>query len=187
MRLIEGRVYRTRDLERWSANPTRLAKRLVAAGELVRLQRGLYYRPEQSNWGPVPPDRNELLRAALDGQPFLISGSSAWNRLGLGATGVFAAPLVYNSKYSGKREIAGQLFHMRRVRFPRHTSQEWFVVDLIRHRNMAGVDLETLERALQDAVAAGRYDTERLIEMAKQFGTREVRTIIARCCGACPE
>ena len=183
MRLIDGRVYRTQELRRWSANPTRLAEQLVETGALTRLRHGLYYRPERSKWGPVPPRREELLRAALGDTPFLISGSSAWNPLGLGATAVFAAPLIYNTKYTGEREIAGQRFHLRRVRFPRRPSPEWFVIDLIQHRAMAGVDLATIERALRAAIAAGRYDPRRLTAMADQFGTREVQAVIARCGG----
>ena len=40
--LQPGRAYRTRDLRAWSANPTRLARRLVGEGRLREAARGLY-------------------------------------------------------------------------------------------------------------------------------------------------
>lgn len=178
MQLREGRIYRTKELRRWSANPTRLAERLVADGKLVPLRKGLYHCPRQSSWGVVPPEREEILRAALDGAPFLISGSSTWNALGLGSTAVFATPLVYNTKFSGEREIAGRRFYFRRVRFPRKPSREWHVVDLIEHRLEAGVDLASVLQNLSAALRAGRFDASRLMAMASAYGTRATMAAI---------
>ena len=57
-----GRVYRTRELRRWSANPTRLALRLVREGKLRRAAHGLFYVPVPSRFGPAPPAEEEILR-----------------------------------------------------------------------------------------------------------------------------
>lgn len=178
--LDAGKVYRTKELRRWSCNPTRLAEMLVRQGELTRLRHGLYYRPERSRWGTVPPGRDEILRAFFDGNPYLVTGSTAWNGLGLGSTAVFAVPLVYNTTRTGDVEIAGKKFSLRRVRFPEDPSLEWFVVDLMRNREMAGVDLAMLERNLAHAIRAKRFDQRRLSSMASVYGTREVQEAVHR-------
>jgi hypothetical protein len=56
-------VYRTRELKRWSANPPRLAQRLVRDGQLVQLAHGLFAAPRNSRFGQVPPTDEALLRA----------------------------------------------------------------------------------------------------------------------------
>jgi hypothetical protein len=128
----------------------------------------------------VPPSRDEILRAFFDGNPYLVTGSTAWNSLGLGSTAVFAVPLVYNTTRTGDVEIAGKKFSLRRVRFPDNPSPEWFVVDLMRNREMAGVDLATLERNLAQTIRAKRFDKRRLCTMASVYGTREVQEAVHR-------
>ncbi len=178
MNLTPGRVYRTADLKRWGANPTRLAEQLVATGKLRKLRHGLYYRPQRSKWGVVPPARDEVLRAVLKDTPFVVTGSGAWNALGLGATAVFATPLVYNSRLSVEATIDAFRFAFRRVRFPLAMNTEWYVVDLIQNREMAGLDIETLRQALRPAVRDGRFDAVRLQQMAAEYGTRETQALV---------
>ncbi|MCC7055532.1 MAG: hypothetical protein IT355_19830 [Gemmatimonadaceae bacterium] len=178
MNLTPGRVYRTADLKRWGANPTRLAEQLVAAGKLRKLRHGLYYRPQRSKWGDVPPARDEVLRAVLRDTPFVVTGSGVWNALGLGATAVFATPLVYNGKLSGKATIDVFRFVFRRVRFPLSMNTEWCVIDLIQNRGMAGLDVETLRQTLRPAVMDGRFDAVRLQQMAAEYGTRETQALV---------
>lgn len=43
-----GKVYRTEDLAGWTPNPTRMVQRMVQSGELVRLKKGLYLKPERN-------------------------------------------------------------------------------------------------------------------------------------------
>ncbi|MCZ7586408.1 MAG: hypothetical protein M5R36_25470 [Deltaproteobacteria bacterium] len=77
--LTPGKVYRTRDFRRWSANPTRLAKRLVRRGTLQQLGHGLFARPLRSRFGPVPPSDEELLRGFLGTSEFIFTGPPYWN------------------------------------------------------------------------------------------------------------
>lgn len=179
MKLTPGRVYRTAELKRWFSNPTRAAERLVESGELTKLRHGLYYRPRLSKWGVVPPAREEVLRAALKNTPFVVTGSGPWNALGLGSTAVFATPLVYNSKVSGEETIGSFRFAFRRVRFPRRLVAEWFVVDLIQHRRMAGLDAETLAHTLRSALAERRFDAALLTTMAAEYGTCDTQAMVA--------
>ena len=90
-------------------------------------------------------------------------------------------PLVYNEKRSGVMTLGGRKFSLRRVRFPRDPSPEWYAVNLIEHRDQAGVGLELLEERLLVALQRGQLQGERLVEMAREYGTRETRRF---CCEA---
>lgn len=180
MKLTSGRVYRTAELKRWVSNPTRTAEQLVKTGALMKLRHGLYYRPLRSKWGAVPPSREEVLRAALSNTPFAVTGSGPWNALGLGSTAVFPVPLVYNKKLSREETIGPFRFAFRRVRFPRRLTAEWFVVDLVQNRRMAGLDAETLAQNLCAALAEGRFDATLLTAMAAEYGTRDTQATVAR-------
>lgn len=171
-RLKRGRVYRTEDLSRFDKNPTRLASKLVQAGKLRRLRKGLYHAPRWSAFGEVPPSEDELLRAYFRGRPYLRTGLSVWNTLGLGTTAVEAVPLVYNTTHTGEVELGGRRFELRRVRFPREPDPEYFVVDLLENTRRAGVELERVHRALKVALGAGRFDSEQLLGRASEYGTR---------------
>lgn len=176
--LDPGRVYRTRDLERWSRNPTRLAARLVERGTLRRLGHGLYMRPRASSFGYVPPADEDLLRAFLGDAPFVITGPPAWNALGLGATALHADTLVYNTKRSGTFTLGGRTFRLRRVAFPENPPAEWFVVDLLKHAGEAGVSREELVQAVERALSAARLDTDRVRLMAERYARRSVRVLL---------
>jgi hypothetical protein len=166
--LQPGRVYRTRDLERWSANAPRLAKRLVDEGVLVPLAHGLFVHPEKTRFGMVPPKDEELMRAFLDGSPFVFTGPARWNALGLGSTALHAVTLVYNRKRTTEVELGARRFVLRRVRFPDHPSPEWYAVDLLEHADEAGVELAELRVGLARALAAGRLDSSRHLNAAQE-------------------
>lgn len=174
-RLRRGGVYRTEYFRRFDKNPTRFVSRLVKRGELRPLRKGLYHVPRTSAFGEVPPSEDELLRAFFRGRPYLRTGPSVWNALGLGTTAVEAVPLVYNTTRTGELELAGRRFDLRRVRFPRDPDREYFVVDLIENAERVGTDREAIQRALVRAVADGRFDPQLLLSRAEQFGTRATR------------
>ncbi len=176
--LEPGRVYRTRDLTAWGANAPRLAKRLVQNGALVRLTHGLFAHPKLSRFGAVPPSDDEMLRAFLDGGPFVLTGSERWNALGLGSTAAFTAPLVYNTKRSGTFNLGGRRLVLRRVAFPERPSAEWYVVDLLENADRAGVSRADLATALARALALGRFDRDRLQEMARRYGTKKTEALV---------
>ncbi len=178
--LKPGRVYRTRDFARWSANPTRLAKRLVRQGALEQLAHGLFARPRQSSFGPVPPNDEALMRAFLGTSRFLFTGPEFWNLLRLGATAWFPARLVYNEKRSGKFLLAGRPFLLRRVRFPRNPSPEWYVVDLFENAGSVSLAQSDLGVALTSAMREHRFQAEPLQKYAREFGTGETQKLIAQ-------
>jgi hypothetical protein len=179
--LRAGRAYRTRDLARWGKNPARLAQRLVREGRLREAAHGLYYAPIPSKFGPAPVSDEVLLRAFLDGEPFLISGPPRWNALGLGSTAMFASTLVYNTQRSGEFMLAGRRFLLRRVYFPKTLSPEWFVVDLLKHHDMAGVARGELVANLVATLRLGRWDVAKLREMAATYGTKATLVVVDEC------
>jgi hypothetical protein len=176
--LEPGRVYRTRDLSDWSANPSRLARRLALEGVLIPLAYGLFAHPRRGSFGPVPPTDEELMRAFLGGTPHVFTGPDRWNALGLGTTAVFAAPLVYNTKRSGTFELGGRRFVLRRVAFPENPPPEWFVVDLLEHADQAGASRTDLVVALGRAVMRSAFDGDRLRDMGMQYGTKATQALI---------
>ncbi len=179
-RLRPGRVYRTRELARWGANPPRLAKRLVREGKLILLAHGLYAHPRRGRFGVVPPGDEELMRAFLDGAPFVFTGPEQWNALGLGTTAAFSAPLVYNGKRSGTFSLGGRRFVLRRVAFPVRPTPEWFAVDLLENAGAAGASRVDLGHALARALARGSLDRQNLHEAARRYGTRKTQDVVER-------
>lgn len=171
--LEPGTVYRTAWLRRWDANPTRLAQKLEAKGLARRLGHGLLYAPRHGRFGEVPPSDEALLDAFLDGTPHVVTGPARWNALGLGSTALFVRPLVYNTKRTGTFTVGGRSFDMRRVAFPDDPPPEWFVVDLLRNAKSAGVEREVLVTRLGKRVREGRFDVDRLFDMATRFGTAD--------------
>lgn len=179
--LEPGRAYRTRDLRPWGANPTRLARRLVREGQLREAAHGLFYAPVQSRFGAAPARDEELLRAFLDGDRFVITGPPRWNALELGATAMFAATLVYNTRRTGDFTLDGRRFLLRRVLFPEDPPPEWFVIDLLQHHEMAGASQEALEGRLTATLREGRWDPRLLSKMADEYGTKSTLARVERC------
>ena len=177
--LEPGRVYRTRELKAWGINAPRLAKRLVRERKLVPLAPGLFAHPKRGRFGAVPPSDEELMRAFLEGAPFVFTGPDRWNALGLGTTAVFAAPLVYNTKRSGTFDFGGRRFELRRVAFPENPPPEWFVVDLIEHADQAGASRSELASSLAKALARKTFSRNRLTEMAKRYATKSTQALVS--------
>lgn len=181
MRQLEaGRVYRTAYFGRFGSNPTRVVAALVAQGKLERLQHGLYHAPRTGAFGKVPPSEDALLKARFGDSPYLRTGPEVWNALGLGCTAVAAVPLVYNRSLTGTAELGGRRFEFRRVRFPLSPTPEYFVVDLLQNTGRAGADRGEVLDMLALAVAEGRFDPDRLHEMAQEFGTMGVLRSVDR-------
>jgi hypothetical protein len=178
MKPTKGKVYRTQEFAKYDTNPTRLATSLVKKGLLKRLRSGLFYAPKFGVFGEVPPSEAALLKGYFAGKPYLRSGPSVWNALGLGTTAVESVPLVYNTTKTGIETLGDKQFEFRRVRFPRKVDREYLVVDLFENLARAGADLESVQRALTLALRQGQFDVQRLQERAKDYGSRATRKAI---------
>jgi hypothetical protein len=127
----------------------------------------------------VPPREEEIMRAFLDGGPFVFTGPERWNALGLGTTAVFAVPLVCNTKRSGTFASVNRRFVLRRVAFPIDPPAEWSVIDLFEHADQAGASHQDLAKALGHAIAHGRFDRDRLKDIARRYGSRATQARVA--------
>jgi hypothetical protein len=188
-RLRPGEVLRTEDFRKFTANPSRLVRRLVDRGELRQISRGLYAAPERSKFGEVPPSDEQLVRKLLKGDRFVFTGSDRWNALGLGSTAVLTVPFVYNQRRHGTVKLGNRRFELRQVpRLPLRATAEWYAVDLLENASVAGVAFSTVEQHLGLAVAQRRFDPAALRDMARSFGTKRTQAVVARACkaGACP-
>ena len=125
-----------------------------------------------------PPRPEEVLRAFLEGSPFVLTGPSHWNALGLGTTALFAKQLVYNTKRTGEFSLGGQSYWLRRIKFPPNPPVEWYVVDLFEHASMAGASEEQLVVALTQALDEERFSQERLFSLAKEYGAQRTQAAI---------
>ena len=178
--LDPGTVFRTAALRRWGENPTRLARRLEGEGLVQRLGHGLLFVPKLTRFGTAPPSDSALLDALLAGGPYVVTGPMRWNALGLGSTALHVHPIVYNTKRTGSVTLGGRTFELRRVAFPGEVTAEWFVFDLLRHTDAAGVDPADLIHNLVRALEHGRFDRARLLETAERFGTRAEAKLVRR-------
>jgi len=179
--LHSGRVYRTSEFAAWTSNPARLVDALAERGVLRRLAHGLYMRVEHTKFGGVRrADDDELLRAFLADDNFVVTGSEAWNALGLGAKAVLAAPFVYNHQRTGDVTLDGRRFVFRRCKFPRQPTPEWFAVDLLENHETAQLGLDDASTALVKALKRERFDPARLARVAADYGSAETLHLVLK-------
>lgn len=67
------------------ATVERVLSRLVVSGEIKRIRRGIYYIPENSRWGEVPPPQSNIIKALSRSMntDFIPDGANALYQLGL--------------------------------------------------------------------------------------------------------
>ena len=93
---------------------------------------------------------------------------------------MFSTPLVYNTMRSGKMDVGGRTFQLRRVAFPVEPPAEWFVVDLLRNAGSVGLTHADLASRLRAALEEERFSVPKLLEMASQFGRRAEQALVRR-------
>jgi hypothetical protein len=177
-KLQPGRVYRTDELRRFSKNPTRLAERLVADGEIEKLGHGLYYKPRMDSLGKAPPADDEILRAFLKGTRYVFSGPAIWNAFRLGTTGLFAHSLVYNGLRTGLLDVGGRKFLFRRVRFPKKPTPEWYVVDMLNNSRVLDAAIDEMMPKLKKRFATKRLDLKRFRDAARRYASRSTKKLL---------
>ena len=164
-----GRVYRTQELVLFSNNLTRDLKKLVNEKEIVRAAPGLYYRPKMTRVGPLPATPEELVRAFLKDDEFLMTSLSDYNPLGLGLTQLYNETVVYTRNRHGHFALDGRHFSFRIPRnFPRVQSREFMYVDVINNRKELGEDTSRLKWLLAEQVKT--LDHNKLQAAIKNYG-----------------
>ncbi len=63
--------------------------KLVQQGLLEKIAAGLYYKPQTSRYGDLPPNDEALVKAFLREDSFLLFSWNEYNALGLGLTQLY--------------------------------------------------------------------------------------------------
>lgn len=164
-----GRVYRRQDLEGLSTAVDRDLKTLVESGEVRKLASGLYYRPRKNPFGETPPDTNDLVRAFLKTDDFLLTSFSYFNQLGFGLTQLYNDHVVYNHKRSGRVSLGGQRFRFFMVpAFPRKLSKEFLLVDMLKHLKKLPDNVDLVLKNLKSGLSD--FDREKVQQQLRLYG-----------------
>lgn len=172
-----GRVYRRQNLASVSTAIDRDLKTLVDSGQARKLAGGLYCRVGANPFGADSPDENELVRAFLKSNDFLLASNKDFNQFGLGPARLFGNRVVYNHKRSGDFQLGGQRFRFRIVRaYPRSPSKEYLLVDLLNHAGEFPGDTGRVIENLKSRPHA--LDREKLAACLARYGSLRARNIL---------
>ena len=173
--LRPGRVYRREDLLRWSHTVDRHLQELTAEGTLQKLRNGLYYYPRKFSFGQAPAEENELVRAFLRSDNFVVTSPNLYNQLGLGTTQLYNKRVVYNQKRHGTFDLGGRAMRFeRRLNVPRELSSEFLLVDLVNELDTLAEDREqALARVPEKARSLDRRKLERAVSRYGKSATQK--------------
>lgn len=91
------------------ASVNRVLNNMVAAGEIRRLSKGRFYKPQITKFGELPPDTYQIVKDLIEKNGKIIgyiTGYSAFNDLGLTTQVPFALQIgVRNEKKAIQREV----------------------------------------------------------------------------------
>lgn len=165
----EGRVYRRQELAGITTSVDRDLKTLLTRGVVRKLAPGLYVRSKKNRFGVSPPSTEDLVKAFLKTDDFLINSYNNFTQLGLGLTQVYNQSMVYNHKRAGKFLLGGRKFEFRRVpAFPKSLSKEFLLVDLLNNLSRLPDNTEDVEKNLPSRLQ--EFDSAQLEESARKFG-----------------
>ena len=182
-----GEIYRRAELVEYSRCLDRDLRVLVEAGEVRRLWRGVYCRPEMCPIGQVPPDHIKVVRALLGDDSFIVTSLNMYNAMQVGTTQLYNVWLVYNHKRSGRIKVCGQNYRFIRGRcFPGKPTLAFCYVDLINNLEMLAEDRDAvrtqavkkifelgIDKVCHEARAYGTVTTRRFIEQLRRDGSPE--------------
>jgi len=172
--LKAGHVYRREDLARLSNAVDRHLRELVSMGKLQKLAQGLYHAPKQSNFGPLPPADDQLVKGFLRDKEFLVFSPSSYNAVGLGTTQLYNRTLVYNHKRHGVFRLGNRQFDFRvKPRFPKKLSREFLYVDLLNNLEELAEDRDVVLNQARSKLAS--FDMARLQEAVESYGNMATR------------
>ncbi len=168
--LKPGKLYRRADLEKWSTAVDRHLGQLTMDGTLEKLSGGLYYVPKQSAFGKAPANDDDLVKAFLKDNRFVVTSPNDYNSLGVGTTQLYNTRKVYNHKRHGNFRLGNRNFDfVRRPYVPAKVTKEFLLVDLVNNLKHLAED----QPALMDNVKkkAKEMDVKRLKQLVSDFGT----------------
>lgn len=172
--LRPGRVYRRKNLLPWSKSIDRHLKKLTVDGTLQKLRTGLYYCPRTFEFGEAPADADELIKAFLKTDRFVVVSPNAYNQLGLGTTQLYNKRAVYNQKRRGTFSLGNRrVTFERRVNVPRHLSPEFLLVNLVNELDQLAEDQEAVLSRVREK--AKEMDARKLSRAVSLYGKSSTR------------
>lgn len=181
-KLCPGVVYRREDLAQFSNSVDRHLRSLVSVGKLRKLAPGLYHAPRTSRFGPLPASDEQVVRAFLRDEDFLVFSPSAYNSVGLGTTQLYNQTLVYNHKRHGLFKLGNRQFDFRvKPRFPKKLTPEFLYVDLLNNLSELIEDREMVLARARDKVAD--FDAVKLSQALNMYGNMATRKLVHRWLG----
>ena len=176
--LSPGRVYRREDLAKVTGAVDRYLSELVKSGTLKKVAPGLYYQPETSRFGNLPPDDHQLVEAFLRDKHFLMFSPSAYNSVGVGTTQLNNSTLVYNHKRHGVFKLGNREFNFKvKPRFPKKLSAEFLFVDLLNNLNERAEDQNEVIRHARNRLP--ELNSARLKDALQSYGSVATKKHIA--------
>ena len=162
--LKSGQVYRRADFEQWSNAVDRHLQYLVKEGALQKMSPGLYYCPQKASFGEVPPEDEEIVRAFLKSNDFLLTSPNLYNSLGIRTTQLYNKRVVYNHKRHGTFTLGGKIFDFRlKHKFPVKLSKEFLYVDLLNNLNDLAEDRQEVLQYAKEKTLKERGPMRRCI------------------------
>ncbi len=175
--LKKGTVYRRSDLSKWSNAVDRHVMELVQEGTLQKLNTGLYYYPEESVFGNVPPDEEKLVRAFLKDDYFLLTSPNDYNTLGVGTTQLYNKRIVYNHKRHGDFKLGSKTFSFQlKHRFPKRATPEFLLVDLVNNLSNTAEDAAAVMEKVIDRLKS--LDFKKLKRSLKEYGNVRTKSLL---------
>lgn len=169
-KLRAGKVYRRDDLTKFSTAIDRHLAASVADGSLQKLAQGLYYAPKMTAFGIAPPDEDQLIKAFLKGDDYLITSPNYYNALGLGSTQLYNTKRIYNHKRHEDIQLGNRVYQFRRKpKFPKKLTQEYALVDLLNNLEALAEDKHTIAATLRHKLK--NFNMKELHRNVNKYGT----------------
>lgn len=176
--LKSGKVYRRADMLPYTNAPDRHLAALVSEGALSKISQGVYYVPESTDFGIMPPDDKTLVKAFLKDDRFLILSPNMYNMLGVGATQLYNERVVYNHKRHGSFVLGGRKFRFHnKQNFPSRLTEEFLLVDLVSNiKNLAEDKAALLENVKRKA---SDMNKTLLVKAVERYGSIQAKKFFA--------
>jgi hypothetical protein len=181
--LQAGHVYRREDLAHLTNAVDRHLHELVSTGVIRKLAQGLYYAPKTSNFGPLPPADEQVVRGFLRDKEFLVFSQSSYNTVGLGTTQLYNSTLVYNHKRHGVFKLGNRQFDFRvKPRFPKKLTPEFLYIDLLNNLEDLAEDRDAVLSQARHKLLS--FDQPRLQTALERYGNMATRKRVREWFGA---
>lgn len=178
MNLKPGEVYRREDLVKWTKSVDRHLEALQDDGTLQRVAQGLYYVPERSVFGVLPPDEYKLVRAFLKEDKFLLTSRTAYNSLGVGTTQLYNERVVYNRKRHETVKLGNRTFTFKKKPdFPLKANEEFLLVDLVNNLDLLEEDQNQVLQNVKVKVQG--MDSRRMKRSLTDYGDAKTKKLLA--------